>query len=105
MYIGQYNATGNLYIAAFKDQKVRIYDVNNDYELIKDIQCLETSWTVSDTCISPDQKFLLYSSLNPDVHLVNVGRGGDGGVRSIANVTDIHERLAFNGKFFLFSPG
>lgn len=94
MYIGQYNRDGSLFIAAFKDQRVRIYDTCDDYAIKKDILCNNTSWTISDTCISPDQKYLLYSTLSPDVHMVNLAGGR--GIASVANVTDIHECLRFN---------
>lgn len=31
-------------------------------------------WTITDTCVSPDQRFLLYASINPTgKHLINKG--------------------------------
>ena len=56
-------------------------------------------WTVTDTCLSPDQKFLVYSSMHPIVNLVAVGRredDGDGVVESISNITQVHETLHFD---------
>lgn len=76
---------------------------------------------MTDTSVSLDQKYLLYASISPVVHLVNVERsrnnnnndddgddngvsgGNDDSVRSIANVTDIHEALDFRyDSFFSF---
>ncbi|VAH14190.1 unnamed protein product [Triticum turgidum subsp. durum] len=49
-------------------------------------------WTVSDIALSPDQRYLAYSSLSPIVHIVNVQNAGR---ESDANVTEIHEGLEF----------
>ena len=54
------------------DRRVRLYDVDNDWRLRKDVEARNLRWTITDTCISPDQKFLLYSSISPIVHLVGV---------------------------------
>ena len=55
----------------------------------------------ADIALSADARFLLYASIAPEVHLVNVAPGGMGGgsegVESVANVTDIHEALDFAG--------
>ena len=51
---------------------MRLYDVDNDWRLRKDVEARNLKWTITDTCISPDQKFLLYSSISPIVHLVGV---------------------------------
>ena len=57
--------------AAFQhERRVRLYDVNNNWRLRKDVEARNLRWTITDTCISPDQKFLLYSSISPIVHLV-----------------------------------
>ena len=53
-------------------------------------------WTITDTALSPDQRFLLYASISSKVHLVNVGSNHDQ-VVSIANITEIHEELDFRG--------
>jgi hypothetical protein len=33
-------------------------------------------WTITDTSVSPDQRFVIYSSIIPVVHLVEVRRAG-----------------------------
>ena len=50
-------------------------------------------WTVTDTSLSKDQQYLIYSSISPVVHLVNTSYSEE--IESVANVTDIHEALNF----------
>ena len=54
------------------ERRVRLYDVDNNWGLRKDVEARNLRWTITDTCISPDQKFLLYSSISPIVHLVSM---------------------------------
>lgn len=93
-YIGQFSNDGTLFVAGFQDRRIRIYNVEKGWEVQKDIQARNLRWTVTDTALSPDQRFLVYASITPVVYLVNVG-SESGGVRSLANVTDIHEGLNF----------
>jgi WD repeat-containing protein 23 len=94
-YIGQFSKDGSLFVAGFQDRRIRVYNVEKGWTVQKDIQARNLRWTVTDTALSPDQRFLVYASINPVVHLVNVG-SESGGVRSLANVTDIHEELNFS---------
>lgn len=58
--------------AAFQhDRRIRIYETENDWRLRKDVHARNLRWTVTDTCLSPDQKYLLYSSITPTVHMVS----------------------------------
>lgn len=43
---------------------------------------------MTDTCTSPDQQFLVYCSIHPTVHLVNLGSGNDT-VQSRANIDEV----------------
>eukprot|EP00983_Pelagomonas_calceolata_P081754 1155681-Pelagomonas_calceolata.AAC.5 len=70
------------------DQRVRLYDVEKDWELRKDVRARGIRWTITDTCLSPDQRFLLYSSISPTVHLLALGASWDV-VESLANVTEV----------------
>jgi hypothetical protein len=40
-----------------------VYQVDRGWSLHKDINCKELRWTVTDTAISPDQKFLVSGAL------------------------------------------
>lgn len=59
------------------------------------MEARDVHWTITDTCTSPDGRFLLYSTISPIVNLVNV-EGTRDVVHSIANVTEIHESLNFS---------
>ncbi|CAI5522443.1 unnamed protein product [Closterium sp. Naga37s-1] len=93
-YIGQFSGDGDLFVAGFQDRRIRVYDVDRGWALRKDVIARNLRWTITDTALSPDQRFLVYASITPIVHLVNVGYGS-GEVESLANVTDIHEELNF----------
>jgi WD repeat-containing protein 23 len=97
-YIGRFTPSGDIYIAAYQNERrIRLYDVHNEWKVVKNVHARNLRWTVTDTALSSDENFLLYASITPVVHLVNVtrGDGGTGATESIANVTDIHESLNF----------
>lgn len=95
-YIGQFSEDGNFFVVAFQDHRVRLYNCSGDWELRKDVTTRMVRWTITDTTLSPDQRFLIYSSITPVVHLVHVGSRADI-VESMANITEIHEPLDFSG--------
>ncbi|GAX82117.1 hypothetical protein CEUSTIGMA_g9545.t1 [Chlamydomonas eustigma] len=95
-YIGQYSKDGTFFVAAFQDQRVKLYDVENGWTLRKDVRTRMCRWTVTDTTVSPDQRFVIYASISPVAHLVEVGNRYDSVVESISNVTEIHEALCFD---------
>lgn len=65
------SGVGCMGAAAFQhDRRIRLYETENNWRLRKDVHCRNLRWTVTDTCLSPDQQFLLYASINPTVHMV-----------------------------------
>jgi WD repeat-containing protein 23 len=92
-YVGQFSRAGDLFVCGFQERRIRVYEVEHDWRLRKEVHCRNLRWTITDTAISPDQTLLAYASITPLVHLVNLNGGGGGGVSSVANVTDIHEML------------
>nr|GLL41879.1 LEC14B homolog [Ipomoea trifida] len=92
-YVSQFSADGSLFVAGFQDSDIRIYNVNRGWKVQKVIRAKSLRWTVTDTSLSPDQRFLVYSSISPIVHIVDVGSGTK---ESVANVTEIHEGLEFS---------
>ena len=68
----------------------------SNWKIRKSVEARGLRWTITDTALSPDQRFLLYASISSKVHLVNVGSNHDQ-VVSIANITEIHEELDFRG--------
>lgn len=49
---------------------MRLYKTDSNWSLRKDVRARGLRWTITDTCLSQDQKFLLYASISPIVHLV-----------------------------------
>ncbi|KAL3471288.1 WD40-repeat-containing domain protein [Aspergillus californicus] len=68
-YSGQFSDDGNFFFSCAQDFKVRMYDTSNPYEwkYYKTVDYPFGSWTITDATLSPDNKFLAYSSLR---HLV-----------------------------------
>ncbi|WVZ96231.1 hypothetical protein U9M48_041896 [Paspalum notatum var. saurae] len=93
-YVSQFSADGSLLVAGFRGSRIRVYDAEKGWKVHKDISCRSLQWTVSDIALSPDQRFLAYSSLSPIIHIVNVNSAGK---ESHANITEIHEGLDFTG--------
>ncbi|KAL4570259.1 hypothetical protein LXL04_025911 [Taraxacum kok-saghyz] len=93
-YVSQFSADGTLFVAGFQDSDIKIYSVDNDWKVKKNIRARSLRWTITDTSLSPDQRFLVYSSMSPVVHIVNIGSSM---TESVANVTEIHEGLDFSG--------
>ncbi|KAH7301869.1 hypothetical protein KP509_23G046900 [Ceratopteris richardii] len=85
VYVGRFSADGSLFVGGFQERHIRIYNVDKRWSIKKDIQAKHLRWTVTDTALSHDQRFLVYATLSPIVHLVNVG--SENGVSSVANIT------------------
>ncbi|CAK9180894.1 unnamed protein product [Ilex paraguariensis] len=92
-YVSQFAADGSLFIAGFQESHIRIYNVDRQWKVQKDIRAKSLGWTITDTSLSPDQHLLVYSSISPIVHVVNVGSAA---TESHANITEIHEGLEFS---------
>ncbi|EYU43868.1 hypothetical protein ABFS82_07G022200 [Erythranthe guttata] len=93
VYVSQFSADGSLFIAGFQETGIRIYNVDLGWKIHKDIRARSLRWTITDTSLSPDRRFLVYSSISPVVHIVDVGSSTK---ESYANVTEIHEELQFS---------
>eukprot|EP00262_Sarcandra_glabra_P004753 TRINITY_DN16005_c0_g1_i1.p1 TRINITY_DN16005_c0_g1~~TRINITY_DN16005_c0_g1_i1.p1 ORF type:complete len:482 (+),score=53.82 TRINITY_DN16005_c0_g1_i1:428-1873(+) len=92
-YVSQFSADGSLFVAGFQGSHIRVYNVDNGWKIQKDIRARILRWTVTDTSLSPDQRYLVYASMSPIVHIVHVGIAG---TESLANITDIHDGLDFS---------
>ncbi|XP_020590940.1 LEC14B homolog isoform X2 [Phalaenopsis equestris] len=93
VYVSQFSADGSLFVAGFQGSHVRVYDVDNGWKIRKDILARSLRWTITDTSLSPDKRFLVYASMSPVVHIVDVGSSTK---ESLANVTEIHDGLDFS---------
>lgn len=102
-YVSQFSDDGSLLVAGFQESEIRIYNVDSEWRIQKDILARSLRWTITDASLSPDQRFLVYSSMSPVVHLVNVTSAA---AESHANITEIHEGLDFStGDYSEYSFG
>ncbi|KAH9296874.1 hypothetical protein KI387_028556 [Taxus chinensis] len=92
-YVGQFSTDGSLFVAGFQDRHIKIYNVDKGWKVQKNVSARSLRWTVTDTALSPDQRHLVYASITPVVHIVNVGNSG---TESLANITEIHDGLDFS---------
>lgn len=92
-YVSQFSADGSLFVAGFQGSHIRVYDVDRGWKVQKNILAKSLRWTVTDTSLSPDQRCLVYASMSPIVHIVNIGSAA---TESLANITEIHDGLDFS---------
>ncbi|KAJ4786018.1 Guanine nucleotide-binding protein G(I)/G(S)/G(T) subunit beta-1 [Rhynchospora pubera] len=83
-YVSRFSDDGSLLVTAFQGGHIRIYDVEQDWKVHKDILARSMRWTITDTSLSPDQRYLVYSSMSPIVNLVNIDSAA---TESHANIT------------------
>lgn len=69
VYCGQFSEDGNFFYACVKDFKVRMYDTSNPYNwrYYKTVSYNWGQWTLTDAHLSPDNKWLAYTSLQSHV--------------------------------------
>ncbi|KUI73181.1 LEC14B protein [Cytospora mali] len=69
VYCGQFSEDGNFFYACVKDFKVRMYDTSNPYNwrYYKTVNYPWGQWTLTDAHLSPDNKWLAYTSLQSHV--------------------------------------
>ncbi|KAK4246693.1 WD40-repeat-containing domain protein [Corynascus novoguineensis] len=66
---GQFSDDGNFFYACVKDFKIRLYDTSSPYNWkhYKTVTYPFGQWTMTDADLSPDNKWLAFSSLQPHV--------------------------------------
>ncbi|KAK0581546.1 hypothetical protein LWI29_015010 [Acer saccharum] len=89
-YVSQFSADGSLFFAGFQGSQIKIYNVERGWKVQKNIYAKSLRWTITDTSLSPDQCHLVYASMSPIVHIVNVGSAA---TESVANITELHDGL------------
>lgn len=64
-YSGQFSDDGNFFFCCAQDFKVRMYDTSNPFEwkYYKTVDYPFGQWTITDASLSPDNKFLAYTSI------------------------------------------
>ncbi|MCJ1245808.1 hypothetical protein MMC30_003012 [Trapelia coarctata] len=70
-YSGQFSDDGNFFFSCAQDFKVRMYDTSNpyDWKYYKTVVYPYGQWTITDASLSPDNKYLAYSSIRSTVCL------------------------------------
>lgn len=71
VYCGQYSDDGDFFFACGHDFRVRLYDTSNPYvwKHYKTVTHPYAQWTLTDASLSPDNKWLAYTSLTPSICL------------------------------------
>lgn len=64
-YSGQFSDDGNFFYSCAQNFKVRMYDTSNphDWKYYKTVEYPFGQWTITDATLSPDNRFLAYSSI------------------------------------------
>ncbi|KAI9701726.1 MAG: hypothetical protein M1820_006354 [Bogoriella megaspora] len=64
-YSGQFSDDGNFFFSCAQDYTVRMYDSSNPYrwKYYKQVYHPYGQWTITDASLSPDNKFLAYSTI------------------------------------------
>ncbi|KDO74957.1 hypothetical protein CISIN_1g015301mg [Citrus sinensis] len=92
VYTSQFSNDGSFFVAASQESNIKVYNVDKNWKIQKDIETKALRWTITDTSLSPDQRFLVYASICAIVNIVDVGSSAR---ESLANVT-IHKGLDFS---------
>lgn len=71
LYSGQFSKSGSVFVSASQSQSITIYNATT-WARQRVIEARNVAWTVTSTDLSPDERFLIYSSMGPVVHLANV---------------------------------
>lgn len=72
-YSGQFSDDGNFFFSCAQDFRVRMYDTSNpyDWKYYKSVVYPYGQWTITDASLSPDNRFLAYSSIRSTVCLAS----------------------------------
>jgi DDB1- and CUL4-associated factor 11 len=72
-YSGQFSDDGNFFFSCTQNFKVRMYDTSNPYEwkYYKTVEYPFGQWTITDASLSPDNRWLAYSSIRHMVCLAS----------------------------------
>ncbi|KAF2460418.1 WD40-repeat-containing domain protein [Lineolata rhizophorae] len=72
-YSGQFSDDGNFFFSCAQDLRVRMYDTSNpyDWKYYKTADFMGGRWTITDASLSPDNRFLAYSSIQPQACLAS----------------------------------
>lgn len=105
VYSGQFSDDGNFFYACVKDFKVRMYDTSNPYNWrhYKTVEYPGGAWTLTDATLSPDNRWLAYTSITHHVCLAPTDPNDTGDPYSLnLRATDTAE-AGWYGRMGIFS--
>ncbi len=73
MYNAQFSPDGDMLYCS-SQREIRIYNTEDihHWKLDQQIEGHNINWTITDIDLSPDQEFLIYSTLEPKINLINI---------------------------------
>jgi len=76
VYTGNFSGDGDLFVAAGQDGIIRVYDthIHEDipWNVQNTIEAQNVQWTITDTDLSPGNRFLVFSSMHESVTVVDL---------------------------------
>lgn len=103
-YSGQFSEDGNFFFSCGKDFRVRMYDTSNPYrwKYYKTVLYPHGQWTITDASLSPDNRFLAYSSIRSVVCLASTDPSADDDAHYLDFSKQGGHRGRFGGSFSYF---
>lgn len=77
LYCGGFNGAGSSFLTAGQRGEILLYDTVN-WKRSAALPVRDVSWTVTDAKFTPDDQFVMYSSINSNVRMVSVNYERDG---------------------------
>ncbi|CAP67871.1 uncharacterized protein PODANS_1_17500 [Podospora anserina S mat+] len=101
---GQFSDDGNFFYTCNKDFKVRLYDTSNvyDWKYYKTFDYPFGQWTMTDADLSPDNRWLAFTSLQPEVAIAPTDPKDTGDSYTL-NFAGGHSQPGYGGSFAIFS--
>ena len=86
VYGGRFTSKGNMYYCSSQSQIV-LFNTQDPYkwQKVSEIDAHQVRWTVTDMDVDVNEQYLIYSSISPLVHLVD-----------LETLNGKHERLTFD---------
>lgn len=103
---GQFSDDGNFFYSCVKDYRVRLYDTSNPYNWrhYKTVAYPFGQWTLTDAALSPDNKWLAFTSLQSSVCFAPTDPNDTGDPYSLELGSPNHQTgWRFRGSFSIFS--
>ncbi|KAI0019062.1 WD40-repeat-containing domain protein [Xylariomycetidae sp. FL0641] len=105
VYSGQFSDDGNFFYSCVKDFRVRMYDTSNPYNWrhYKTVAFPFGSWTLTDASLSPDNKWLAYTSIQSNVCLAPTDPNDTGDPYTLSLSEHGARRMGWRGHFGIWS--